>query len=67
MRALLGAGKPRAAYERLVAGILTIFEALRVSWGDSEVNRWNTDRGQFARRSPVGRHLHSWHPRKRVA
>jgi transposase len=59
MRAVLGAGKPKAAQERLAAAMLTIVAVIQVSGGDSETNRCNTDWRQFAPKSPAGRHHHS--------
>ena len=59
MRALLGAGKPKAAHERLTAAIFMIFAVLQVLRRDSETSSCSRGRRQFAPKSPVGRHPHS--------
>jgi transposase len=59
MRVLLGAGKPKAAHERLAAAIFALFAVLQVSEGDSKVKLRYTDRPPFAPQPSVRRHLHS--------
>lgn len=59
MRVLLGAGKPRAAHERLAASILTILAVLRVSEADSAPQRRSMSWRPFLPQSSVGRHQHS--------
>ena len=59
MRVLLGAGKPKAAHERLAAAIFALLAVLQVSEGNSKVKRRYTDRPPFAPPPSVRRQKHS--------